>query len=96
MKAALMIGIYYRRYKQRSYINNLFYTFRNVKSMPDYGKGLSWPEENFAVREITPILKNIYKIWRAWMILKPFPKKDWPQLKLKVFYLYSIQNLNQY
>lgn len=84
LKAAYVIAQYYRRYKRRSYIVDLRDTFKDAKNMKDYGKRLTWPKENFAVRSVVPLLKMMYARWYGYMILKRIPRKDWPQLRLKV------------
>ncbi|KZC06437.1 Myosin-IA [Dufourea novaeangliae] len=58
--------------------------FCNAKTMPDYGKRLTWPRENFAVRHVISALKIMYGRWWAWMILRKIPREDWPQLRLKM------------
>lgn len=90
MKAALVIMKYYRRYKIRTYIKELDKIFRNAKNMRDYGKRLTWPRENFAVRQVKPDLKKIYERWWAWMILRHIPREDWPQLRLKVYTVFRV------
>ncbi|KAL7293199.1 hypothetical protein TKK_0013344 [Trichogramma kaykai] len=84
LKAAYVIGQYYRQYKRRSYIVDLRNTFIDAKNMRDYGKRLTWPKENFAVRSVVPLLKMMYARWYSWMILRRIPKEDWPQLRLKM------------
>ena len=84
MKAALTIMKYYQKYKMYTYIKELERTFRNAKTMRDYGKHLPWPRENFAVKHIVFTLKIMYERWWAWMILRLIPREDWPQLRLKV------------
>lgn len=44
-----------------------------------------WPQPNFAVRKFEPSLKSIYKRWKAFKLLSPYPKSEWPQLKCKVY-----------
>ena len=84
MKAALTIMEHYRRYKLYNYISELAKTFKNAKSMSDYGKHLPWPRDSFAVRKSVPLLRKIFARWRAWMILRNIPREDWPQLRIKV------------
>ena len=86
LKAAYVIVQHYRRYKQRTYVNQLKETFKDAKKMRDYGKRLSWPKENYAVKSAVPMLKMMYARWYSWMILKRIPKEEWPQLRLKVYY----------
>lgn len=84
MKAALKIMQHYRRYKTRSYITKLQNSFRNVRSMKDYGKSVTWPAPPLALRSAVGYIRAIHLRWRAWMILKPTPRPEWPQLKLKI------------
>ncbi|OAD54424.1 Myosin-IA [Eufriesea mexicana] len=84
MKAALIIMKHYRKYKMHAYIKELEKMFQNAKTMRDYGKHLTWPRENFAVRHIIFALKMMYGRWWAWMILRLIPREDWPQLRLKM------------
>ena len=104
MKAALTIMEHYRHYKLYVYVSELAKTFKNAKSMSDYGKDLPWPRETFAVRKSVPLLRKIFAKWRAWMILRNIPREEWPQLRIKVrtlvsnsqirFFFLSINNLN--
>ena len=97
MKAALVIMDHYRRYKRYAYIKELERKFKNAKSMRDYGKSLTWPQENFSVRSAVPALRIMFARWRAWMILKAIPREDWPQLRLKVnIYNSKLQNSMMY
>lgn len=84
IKAALIIMKHYRHYKQRSYINQLCQTFKNAKTLRNYGKTLPFPRENFAIRPVVPSLKMMYARWHAWMVLRAIPREDWPQLRLKM------------
>ncbi|KAJ8680107.1 hypothetical protein QAD02_015894 [Eretmocerus hayati] len=84
LKAAYTIILYYRQYKKRSYINALRDTFKDAKNMRDYGKHLTWPRENYAVKSVVPLLKMMYARWYSWMILRRIPREDWPQLRLKM------------
>ncbi|XP_076657255.1 unconventional myosin ID [Halictus rubicundus] len=84
MKAALVIMKHYRIYKIRTYIKELERVFRDAKNMRDYGKRLTWPRENFAVRHAIHYLRMMYDRWWAWMVLRHIPREDWPQLRLKM------------
>lgn len=44
-----------------------------------------WPPSNFAVRKLEPSLKSIYKRWKAYKLLSPYPRSEWPQLRCKVY-----------
>lgn len=86
MLAALTIMHHYRMYKMRSYMQTLANTFRNAKNLKDHGKNLRWPDlVPLAAKPHIPMLKVTFNRWRAWRILRPYPREDWPQLRLKVF-----------
>ena len=86
MKAAKVIIEYYRRYKVYKYIDQLSRLYRNVKNMRDFGKSLPWPTPPASLRDNPGIcnLKVIYQKWRAYMVLKKFPRQEWPQMQLKI------------
>lgn len=61
----------------RSYRNRLFFrkiqeTFKDIRSMPDFGVSLVWPEAPLVLRAGLEMLKTIHKYWRARMILKRY------------------------
>lgn len=84
MKAAKAIMQYYRRYKMRAYVTELASRFRNAKQMRDYGKSVKWPEPPMVGRRAEPGLKELFGKWRGRMILKKYPKSEWPQLQLQI------------
>lgn len=84
MKAALAIMHYYRRYKVRTYVTELANRFRNAKKQRDYGKSVKWPEPPMVCRGAEPGLKELFGKWRGRMILKKYPKSEWPQLQLQI------------
>ncbi|RZF45164.1 hypothetical protein LSTR_LSTR007127 [Laodelphax striatellus] len=51
--------------------------------MRDYGKSLSWPPPSTATRRHEPMLRAMCDRWRATMILRPYPRSEWPQLRMK-------------
>lgn len=84
MKAAKAIMQYYRRYKLRAYVTELANRFRNAKQMRDFGKSIKWPEPPLVGRRAEPGLKELFGKWRGRMILKKYPKSEWPQLQLQI------------
>ncbi|XP_039296527.1 unconventional myosin ID isoform X2 [Nilaparvata lugens] len=92
MKAALAIMNHYRRYKIRSYVTKLSHTFRPAKKMRDYGKSLAWPPSSIATRRHEPMLRAICDRWRATMILRPYPRSEWPQLRMKLAAAVALRN----
>lgn len=84
MKAALKIMQFYKKQKTRQYVSQLALAMRPAKRMHDYGKSIPWPEPGLFTRQAVPGLRTLFNRWRARMILKPFPRSEWPQLKIKV------------
>lgn len=84
MKAALYIMQYYRRYKLRSYVNELAKKFKNAKNMRDYGKNIQWPQPPKVGLTAEPLLRQLFNNWRAYMILKKYPRSEWPQMRLQI------------
>lgn len=48
-------------------------------------QSIIWPPSNFAVRQFEPSLRSIYKRWKAYKLLSPYPRSEWPQLRCKVY-----------
>lgn len=44
LRAAYAIMGYYKRHKVKAYLLELIRRFQGVRSMPDFGKSLAWPE----------------------------------------------------
>lgn len=87
MRAALIILQNYRKYKIRQYVTQLNRLFINVKQMKDFGKSLPWPTPKACILRANKgivMLKQIYQKWRSFMILKRFPREEWPQMQLKI------------
>ncbi|XKL60916.1 hypothetical protein PGB90_007973 [Kerria lacca] len=83
MKALLAIMHYYRQYKIRSYLTQLAAAF-SAKYMRDFGKSLIWPNGSYAVKPCLVMLHSIFDRWWAYMILSPFSREEWPQLRIKI------------
>ncbi|KAI5639115.1 myosin head (motor domain) domain-containing protein [Phthorimaea operculella] len=77
MKAALTIYNAWKRYRARRYIRELqaeLQCNRNVVRQ--------WP---IPPRKLnTNLLQAAYRRWRAYLVLKPIPREQWPQLKMKI------------
>ncbi|KAH8328088.1 hypothetical protein KR067_003900 [Drosophila pandora] len=84
MKAAMAIMRAYKTYKLRSYVQELANRFRNAKQMRDYGKSIQWPQPPLAGRKAEAKLHRMFDFWRAYMILKKYPRSEWPQLRLQI------------
>ncbi|CAD6998474.1 myosin-IA [Ceratitis capitata] len=84
MLAALAIMRAYKTYKLRFYVHDLAQRFRNAKNMRDYGRSILWPQPPLAGRKAEPQLKRIFDNWRAFMILRKYPRSEWQQLRLQI------------
>jgi len=84
MKAAITIMRAYKTYKLRSYVQELANRFRNAKQMRDYGKSIQWPQPPLAGRKAEAKLHRVFDFWRACMILRKYPRNEWPQLRLQI------------
>lgn len=84
MLAAITIMRCYSQFKQKNYVQELANKFRNARNMKDYGKHIVWPVAPIAAKRSEPGLRMLYNKWRATMLLKKFPRSEWPQLRLQV------------
>uniref|UniRef100_A0A1A9WM81 Myosin motor domain-containing protein n=1 Tax=Glossina brevipalpis TaxID=37001 RepID=A0A1A9WM81_9MUSC len=84
MKAALFIMHAYRKYTLRAYIQQLAQNFRLARNMKDYGKTIQWPTPPLTGRTAEQGLRRIYNNWRSYMILRKWPRSEWPQLRLQI------------
>ncbi|XP_055639147.1 unconventional myosin ID [Toxorhynchites rutilus septentrionalis] len=84
MKAALTIMRHYRKYKLKSYVQDLANRFRNARQLRDYGKGIQWPQPPLVGREAEKQLRMLFSRWRASMILRKYPREEWAQLRLQI------------
>jgi len=78
--AVHVIGVAFRHYKLRKYLQKVVDTFSGVKRMKDYGKNLTWPSPPPAIEEFVESLKRMHRRWRVGMILRNFPRSDWEML----------------
>ncbi|KAJ0176857.1 hypothetical protein K1T71_008036 [Dendrolimus kikuchii] len=77
MKAALLIFNAWKRYRCRRYISEI-----QKELQRNRGLVKQWPTPprrvNFA------LIQGAYRRWRAYLTLKPIPRDQWPQLKMKI------------
>merc|ERR1719427_2153621 len=84
MVAARLIWGKYRKYKMRTYVNTLQKTFKNCKSMKDYGASLAFPEPPKALQETARKFESMFMRWRGFMIIKKVPPEDRDMLRRKL------------
>ncbi|XP_039752928.1 unconventional myosin ID [Pararge aegeria] len=77
MRAALVIFNAWKRYRFRRYIVELQTELQRHRGLIQ-----RWPA---APRRVAvSLLQGAYRRWRAYLTLKPIPRDQWPQLKLKI------------
>lgn len=59
-------------------------TFHNAGKRRDFGKSLQWPKPPLVGRQAEAGLRHLFSQWRARMILRKYPREEWPQLKLQI------------
>lgn len=96
MKAAAVLMRWYRRKKLSGYVEELADTFRNAKQMRDYGKSLTWPTPPLAGRYAEEQLKLLFNKWRAQMILRKYPRSEWPRLRLQIIAAEALRNRRRF
>ncbi|KAG5676510.1 hypothetical protein PVAND_006341 [Polypedilum vanderplanki] len=96
MKAAMTIMRVYRQLKLRSYIATLAQRFQHAKKMRDFGKSIQWPTPPIVGRRAEYHLKQMHGNWRAAMILKRYPRSEWPQLRLQIITATALKKRRKY
>ena len=59
--AVHVIGVAFRHYKLRKYLQRVVDTFSGVKRMKDYGKHLTWPAPPPAIEDFVEALKRMHR-----------------------------------
>ncbi|XP_028172664.1 unconventional myosin ID [Ostrinia furnacalis] len=77
LKAALTIYNAWKRYRVRRYIAELQTQLQRYR-----GVIKQWPAPPRRLN--VPLLQAAYRRWRAYLTLKPIPRDQWPQLKMKI------------
>ncbi|CAG9786505.1 unnamed protein product [Diatraea saccharalis] len=79
MKAALTIYNAWKRYRARRYIAEL-------RAEVARGEGVvrTWPRWPARFGAAAALLQAAYRRWRAYLVLRPVPRAQWPQLKMKI------------
>lgn len=96
MKAAVKIMRYYKKYKMRTYFSELAHKFKNAKNMRDYGKIIQWPRPPVVAKSAETVLRPMFNNWRAYMILRKYPREDWPQWRLKSIFADALRGRRKY
>ncbi|XP_054847259.1 unconventional myosin-Ig isoform X1 [Eublepharis macularius] len=95
LRATYTIMCYFKRYKVKSYLLELVMRFQAVRSMPDYGKSVEWPDPPAVLAHFQENSKRIFRRWRARQIVKNIPPSEMEQIKAKVAALDVLQGLRK-
>ncbi|XP_053569677.1 unconventional myosin-Ig [Bombina bombina] len=95
LRAIYTIMRHYKCYKVRSHLMEVVRRFHNVRNMMDYGKSVEWPEPPAVLEKFQEISKNLFKRWRARLIVKNIPPSDMSQIKTKVAAMEALQDLRK-
>lgn len=92
LRAALCIITFYRRYKLHAYFSSLAQKFSQAKHSRDYGKSIQWPQPILVGKNAEFELRKIYNNWRAYMILRKYPRSEWAQMRLQILTASALKN----
>jgi len=84
MVAARMIYAKYRKYKMRTYVNTLVKTFKNCKTMKDFGASLTFPPPPKALTETSAKFESMFLRWRGYMVIRRVPVEDRDMVRRKL------------
>lgn len=86
MKAAIIISNAWKRYKFRMYIA----TLQSLVKQSGQRRLAQWPAAPRGVN--VALLRAAHARWCAWCVLRPIPRDQWPQLKMKISAASSLRN----
>merc|ERR1719427_972592 len=84
MVAARLVWAKYRKYKMRTYVNTLQKTFKDCRSMKDYGASLAFPPAPRALQETSSKFEAMFRRWRGYMAIRRVPVEDRDMLRRKL------------
>lgn len=96
LKAALIIARAYKSYKLHSYIQTLAQRFCIAENSKDYGRHIQWPRQPRFAELSEKLLKSMYQSWRAHMLLRKYPRNEWPQLRLQIYAVTALKGRRQF
>ncbi|NWH17418.1 MYO1G protein, partial [Grus americana] len=84
LRAAYTIMAYYKRHKVKMYLRELLQRFQAVRTLPDFGKSVVWPEPPAVLARFQDASQRLFRRWRARQIIKNIPPSDMGQIQAKV------------
>jgi len=84
LKAVIKIQLKWRSYKSKKYHFDVYNVFKDVATMPDYGKNVPYPPHPSILERFSKLLRKIHLNWRAKMIVKKLSKDQQILMRKKI------------
>ncbi|NXP07428.1 MYO1G protein, partial [Thinocorus orbignyianus] len=95
LRAAYTIMAHYKRHKVREYLRELLRRFQPVRSLPDYGKSVAWPQPPAVLARFQEGCQRLFRRWRARQIVKNIPPSEMGQIRAKVAAMEALGGLRK-
>ncbi|KAM4686509.1 unconventional myosin-Ig isoform 2-T2 [Amazona ochrocephala] len=95
LRAAYTIMACYKRHKVRAYLHELLRRFQAVRTLPDFGKSVVWPEPPAVLAHFQDASQRLFRRWRARQIIKNIPPSEMGQIRAKVAAMVALGGLRE-
>ncbi|KAM7123677.1 unconventional myosin-Ig isoform 6-T7 [Ciconia maguari] len=95
LRAAYTIMAYYKRHKVKAYLRELLRRFQAVRTLPDFGKSVVWPEPPAVLARFQDASQRLFRRWRARQIIKNIPPSEMGQIRAKVAAMEALEGLRK-
>ncbi|NWX39717.1 MYO1G protein, partial [Steatornis caripensis] len=95
LRAACTIVAYYKRHKVKAYLRELLRRFHAVRSLPDFGKSVVWPEPPAVLARFQDASQRLFRRWRARQMIKNIPPSEMGQIRAKVAAMEALEGLRK-
>ncbi|XP_009470746.1 PREDICTED: unconventional myosin-Ig [Nipponia nippon] len=95
LRAAYTIMAYYKRHKVKAYLRELLRRFQAVRTLPDFGKSVVWPEPPAVLARFQDASQRLFRRWRARQIVKNIPPSEMGQIRAKVAAMEALAGLRK-
>uniref|UniRef100_A0A8C6IYA4 Uncharacterized protein n=1 Tax=Melopsittacus undulatus TaxID=13146 RepID=A0A8C6IYA4_MELUD len=95
LRAAYTIMACYKRHKVRAYLRELLRRFQAVRTLPDFGKSVVWPEPPAVLVHFQDASQRLFRRWRARQIIKNIPPSEMGQIRAKVAAMVALGGLRE-
>ncbi|NXO01409.1 MYO1G protein, partial [Rhinopomastus cyanomelas] len=85
----------YKRHKVRTYLRELLGRFQNVRTLPDFGKSLVWPEPPAVLEGFQEASQRLFHRWRAQQLIRNIPPSSMGQIRAKMAALEALGGLRK-